>query len=135
MESHSNNNQVNPLAETQIRADERRAYERKQLKVEVDFHTETNFFAGFMNDISEGGLFLSTYCLLTVGSEIDLEFTLPDGHEIRVKGEVRWVREPRDLVNSEVAPGMGIRFLALSDEDRTKIEEFVSLREPMFYEA
>lgn len=111
---------------------ERREYERRNLVVEIGVYSETNFYSGFSEDISEGGIFVSTYDLRPIGSRVNLEFVLPGGYEVKCSGEVRWVKDPTDTM--EVKPGMGVQFEELSDEDLEAIKEFVSNRSPIFHE-
>ncbi len=109
---------------------ERRAVRRVDLEVGIGFHSESNFYTGFSGDISEGGLFVATYDLLPVGTEVNLSFWLPDGQEVTTRGRVAWVRRAQ----GEQPPGMGIRFVALSDEARDAIGRFVARREPIFHD-
>ena len=114
---------------------DRRRFPRKALKVDVTFESETNFFQGFSANISEGGLFIVTHDIQPIGSEVDVEFFLPDEDKesIRTRAEVRWVRE-YDTFKPEVDPGMGVRFLSLDDRARTRVERFMKKREPLFYD-
>lgn len=112
---------------------ERRRYQRVQLETDVTFESDHNFFTGFMEDISEGGLFIATYKLQPMGTQIEVTFTLPDGHIVRATGSVRWVRDPRDE-SPGAPPGMGIQFDELLPEDREAIHAFIGARAPIFYE-
>lgn len=113
--------------------DDRRRYERRPLEAEIGVYSDTNFYTGFSEDISAGGMFVATYDLRPMGSQVSLEFVLPGGHEVRVSGEVRWVKDP--INESSGSPGMGIQFGSdLSAEDLAAIQEFVSNREPMFHD-
>lgn len=112
---------------------ERRRAPRAFLAAEVTFSSTDNFYNGFTEDVSEGGLFVATYDLQPVGTSMDLEFTLPTAHTVRVEGEVRWVRDPRDET-PDAPPGMGIRFGELRPEDLEAIQSFVRQREPLFYD-
>jgi uncharacterized protein (TIGR02266 family) len=111
---------------------ERRTARREALNVEVGFRSDTNFYTGFTCDISTGGLFVATHMLQPIGTSLTLAFALPNGHEIEVRGVVRWLRDPRDY-DSDAVPGMGIQFEGVDEEDARAIREFMSLREPMFY--
>jgi uncharacterized protein (TIGR02266 family) len=112
---------------------ERRLCPRVALCVEVGFLSDSNFYAGFTEDISEGGLFVATHLLKDLGTELTLTFTLPNDHVVTAVGVVRWLRDPHDL-NSETAPGMGIQLCALSPEDLAMIREFIALRDPLFHD-
>jgi uncharacterized protein (TIGR02266 family) len=114
-------------------AQDRRQHPRVALRSEVSFESEHNFYTGFTEDISEGGLFVATYQLRPVGTEIELSFTLPDGPTIETVGVVRWIRDPLDLTDGS-PPGMGIQFRELPPEEREAIESFLGARSPLFYD-
>ncbi|HJL19249.1 MAG TPA: TIGR02266 family protein [Sandaracinaceae bacterium LLY-WYZ-13_1] len=113
---------------------ERRASPRVDLEVEVGFESETNFYQGFSEDLSDGGLFVATYQLSPVGTVFEIEFTLPTGHIVRAEAEVRWLRDLRDG-STGVSPGMGLQFKGLLPEDERAIAQFVQARSPIFYDA
>ncbi|MCU0657483.1 MAG: ATP-binding protein [Polyangiaceae bacterium] len=110
---------------------ERRIHRRLSVSLEVNATSKHNFFTGFCQDISEGGLFLATHDLRPVGELIDLEFSLPDGHKVSTTGVVRWQRTCG--VGEHEWPGIGLEFLALSPEDREAIRSFFLEREPLFF--
>ena len=108
---------------------ERRKDKRVPLKVQVfvrDHEYDGTIFF-YSSNISTGGMFLESDLLLDEGTEFTLEFTLPSVPRfIRAKGKVVWVTRPGIVgVDEEVTPGMGIKFIEISDEDRKKVEEFV----------
>lgn len=113
------------------RGDERRVAPRTELQADVSLYSETNFWAGFTEDISEGGLFVATYELLAIGTQTELVFELPTGHEVRTRAEVRWHRQTS---GSETMPGMGLRFIDLSPEDHRVIQGFVKHRSPLLWD-
>jgi len=117
----------------QVRPEDRRKHTRITLKTEVHLGSESNFYTGFTNDISEGGVFISTHAVFTRGQIIDLEFSLPDGQDpIKVQAEVRWFREYNP--SSDGPPGMGLQFVSLTDEQRARIDAFTTDRETLFYD-
>ncbi|MBZ0118068.1 MAG: TIGR02266 family protein [Sandaracinaceae bacterium] len=116
-----------------VQHDERRRYRRAHIVTELDMHSESNFYTGFTQDISEGGVFVVSYLAEPVGTMLSLELHFPGEVEICARGVVRWVREPRDLDGSNEPPGMGIQFVDLADDDRALIREFVELRAPLFF--
>lgn len=113
---------------------ERRASPRTKLVTGVGFASDSNFYTGFTEDISEGGLFVATVMLQPLGSQVELTFTLPNDEEITAFGVVRWLRNPRDE-HPDCVPGMGIQFEALPSTALESIREYVALREPIFYES
>jgi len=102
------------------------------LKVYVGFNSEHNFYAGFTQNISAGGLFIATHQPLDVGRQVELLFHVPTKKgPLRTRGVVAWVREYGEAT-SDVSPGMGIRFVDLSEEDTEAIRSFLQAREPLF---
>jgi uncharacterized protein (TIGR02266 family) len=110
---------------------ERRVHRRVRLEADVSLESESNFFAGFGEDISAGGLFVATHSYAPMGTTIDVSFKLGDT-QIAAAGTVRWVRELDDK-NPDMIPGMGIQFTTLPEGAQAAIERFVRSREPMFW--
>lgn len=107
---------------------ERRADVRIALEVEVSLASESHFFVGLSGDLSGGGLFVVTWRKLAVGTPIFVAVDLPDGR-LLADGEVRWARDAAD------APGLGIAFTSLSEEDRRRIEVFCAQRTPLYFDV
>ena len=112
---------------------ERRGASRRSVEVDIGMQSETNFFTGFSMDISSGGLFVSTYDILPLDSEVNVNFSLPGGPMMSLSGLVRWVREYNDAV-PDTAPGMGIMFEDLSAEQENDINAYLARSNPLFYE-
>jgi uncharacterized protein (TIGR02266 family) len=120
-----------PGGKSSIPPNDRRQQQRVELAVEVGLRSESNFYTGFSGDISEGGVFIATYNLLPQGSRVEVSFGLPGGHEIVTAAEVRWIFDPIDI-NEQ--PGMGVRFLSLTEHQAEAIRQFMELRAPMFFD-
>lgn len=105
---------------------------RVGLEADVGFQSESNFFTGFSEDLSDGGLFVATFNLLKLHSAVTVTFTLPDGHLVVAQGRVAWVREYNEAT-PDLSPGMGVRFEGLSEADMQSIRSFLRKRAPMFY--
>lgn len=108
----------------------RRKSERKDIKLDVSLYSDSNFYAGFTENLSAGGVFVATHNLLKVGHPIDLTITLPNEKQIVAHGIVRWLREYNEA--SDCPPGMGIQFLNVEGENL--IGEFLSARAPLFHD-
>jgi len=117
-----------------LRPDERRSQERVALEVDIGLHSETNFFAAYGDDVSEGGLFVATYDLLPVGSALTLSFVLPHGPQVIVRGRVAWLREA-DSFDTDLHPGMGVVFLDLDERGLAAIRDYMRRRAPIFYDG
>ena len=112
-------------------AEEQRASQRASVAVDIHLASDSQFFSGLSGDISEGGLFLSTYRTLPIGSAVDLEFSLPGSDSpLRARGEVRWLREHAP----DQPRGVGIAFDDLAEDDRERIHRFCTLRPALYYE-
>ena len=112
--------------------DNRRQDARYTVDLTVSLCSEHNFYAGFVENLSRGGVFVATHSIKAVGSVFDVSLTLPDGGEpIRVRGQVRWARAY--VEDSDVPPGLGIQFMNLEAADLGRIEVFLSCRDPTFF--
>ncbi len=116
--------------------EERRRHPRYKFEVEVNIHSEHMFFTGLTNDISEGGLFIRTYNIMPVGSELDIKLKLPGMKEAEiVQGTVRWVRKPDDTISADLPIGMGVQIQNPSEKLLRAIERYIKRHETMFYDV
>ena len=124
--------QERPRAEVAaVPGEEHRETRRVSLAVELSLTSASRFFAGLSGNLSEGGVFVSTYHSLEQGSLVALDFALPGSPRIvHAEGEVKWHRDG----SPDVAPGVGIAFRDLSDDDRAAIGRFCSRRIPLRYD-
>ncbi len=117
-----------PVAQPQ-----RRASPRFAVELDVSLGSEHNFYAGFVENMSAGGVFVATHMLKPVGEKLELAIHLPDNEVVvRGIGEVRWIREYSE--QSNVPPGMGVRFVHLEPASLEAIEAFLAQREPLFFD-
>jgi type IV pilus assembly protein PilZ len=87
----------------------------------VDCETEETFLYASITNISELGIFVSTRDPLPVGTRLTLRFSPPGaGEPFVLGGHVQWVNPVRILAENR-NPGMGIRFLDLTPENRERI--------------
>lgn len=101
---------------------EQRASKRVPLALKVDWRSEGTFLFENATNISEHGIFIETPSPMKIGTVLDLEFSLPDSKaKIKTTGEVAWINPVRSKTQENLNPGMGIRFLNLSEVDRETI--------------
>jgi uncharacterized protein (TIGR02266 family) len=113
--------------------DNRRRAPRFSVDLDVTMSSDHNFYAGFAENISAGGLFVATYVKRPRGDRMEIVINIPGHPEpIRAVGEVRWLREYHE--HSNVPPGLGVRFVELPESDARVIENFLKDREPLFYD-
>jgi uncharacterized protein (TIGR02266 family) len=129
---------VHPPAETGERhssgaIDARRVYSRHALELEVSLESESNFYMGLTENLSEGGLFIATHLVKPIGTQIQVSFKLPHVAEpIKAVGVVRWTREYSET--SDSMPGMGVRFERVGPLQVEQIREFLAARAPLFHD-
>ena len=110
----------------------RRASPRYAVEMEVGIGSESNFYVGFTENLSAQGVFIATYSPKAMGSKVDVTLTLPTGAHMVVSGTVRWIRNASQ--SGDTWPGMGVQFDNLSDEQESKIREFIRIRDPLFFD-
>lgn len=87
----------------------------------VDCETEETFLYAAIANISELGIFVQTTEPLSAGTLLVLQFVPADASEPFVlQGAVQWVNIVRPL-HDNPNPGMGIRFINLTLDDREKL--------------
>lgn len=108
----------------------RRRFERKDINLDVSLYSDSNFYAGFTENLSVGGVFVATHNLLKVGEAIDVTITMPNDKQVIAHGVVRWIREYNEA--SDTPPGMGIQFTQIEGEGL--IQSFLQARAPLFHD-
>jgi hypothetical protein len=68
-----------------------------------------------VRDLSAGGVFIQTNVAVSIGSELELLFALPEG-ETRVDGIVRYV-DGKD--------GIGVEFTKMGSGDRARVDQLL----------
>jgi len=115
------------VSEDEVSGRDRRTHERFAARIAVDVHSDRpsgdHFLFAYIENISEMGLFVCTDDPLPPGTEVTLRFTASE-NRVELDGCVMWVnpiREDGDNPN----PGMGVRFDALSADDREHVVELI----------
>jgi hypothetical protein len=102
------------LDETLELPDERRRYDRSRLIVDVFFDGKDATGVASTKDISIGGFYMNTQADLPEGSVLLVRIPFSNGKQIVANAEV---------VYSNPARGVGLRFQSLSEENRALIEQ------------
>jgi Tfp pilus assembly protein PilZ len=103
-----------------------------RLEAELSPHSDTNFYTNFLGDIRDhGGIFVSTYSTLAVGTVCEVAITFPGQLAAEVRGVVRWRRE----VGLSAEPGIGVEITHANPDAWGLIDRFVSKREPIVYDV
>ena len=106
------------------------------INAELGAHSPSNFFKGLSGDdiVDHGGLFVATYNLPHIGSNVRLRVSLPGGYEFEANAVVRWRREANDVGGTDAPPGFGAQFTEITAEARQLVYRYVRNREPLFHD-
>jgi len=101
----------------------RRQHPRVPIELKVEYKRLNTFFADYTKNISNGGTFIKTPKALDIGTEFIFSLTVPGlGDPLRLRGRVMWVvrdgEDPPPQAEEPYEPGMGIRFIYETDEQR-----------------
>ncbi|MGK3986641.1 TIGR02266 family protein [Sorangium sp. So ce136] len=103
----------------------RRSSERLDVTWLVDCETDDTFLYASITNISEMGIFVRTTQPLSIGTRLTLRFAPPGtGGSYVLEGTVQWINEVRPL-HDNPNPGMGIRFVDLTPDDRERIVDTI----------
>lgn len=104
---------VDERDENLVEPDERRRFDRSRLIVDVFFDGNDATGVASTKDISVGGFYMNTQATLPEGSVLLVRIPFPNGKQVVANAEV---------VYSNPAHGVGVRFQSLSEENRRLIE-------------
>jgi type IV pilus assembly protein PilZ len=95
---------------------------RYQVDIVVNYETREFFLGSRVTNISRGGMFIRTDHPLPIQTELELHFHLPDEPgTVDARGRVIWTYDvPRN--GCGVVSGMGIKFVGLAPEERSRLE-------------
>lgn len=104
-----------------------RAHPRAPLAVKVRYTTpEGKQFDSLTGGIGGGGLFIESSTPLRPGTELNVEFALPDRpwEKLEAKAKVAWTRSKPERYL--LFPGMGVQFTDIEPKTRDQLVEFVN---------
>jgi len=114
-------------------ANNRRIYDRFDVTWSVDCVADDTFLYASIANISEMGIFVKTTDPLPIGTKLALQFAPPGYEPFKLIGDVAWLNRLRDDGDNP-NPGMGIRFVALTLDERERLVEIIRtiayVREP-----
>lgn len=91
---------------------------RYDIEARITVASETNFYTGFTQNISEGGVFVAMTDPPAVGQIVRLHVHLGDGRAVNATGEVRWHR----MNDQDEVVGAGVQFVALDEENAAALQ-------------
>jgi hypothetical protein len=109
-----------------------------RVEANLGAHSTSNFYKGLSgNDVIEsGGIFVATYAIPKLGSNVVIRVSLPGGYEFEALGVVEWTREAPLSASAgiEAPPGFGAKFTQITQEGRQLVYRYVRNREPLFHD-
>lgn len=103
-----------------------RSHPRAPLAVKVRYTTpEGGQFDSLTGGIGTGGLFIESSTPLSPGTELSIEFALPD-HPLekhKAKAKVAWTRNK--IERHILFPGMGVQFIEIEEKARKELGELI----------
>lgn len=103
-----------------------RSHPRAPLAVKVRYTTpEGGQFDSLTGGIGTGGLFIESSTPLSPGTELSIEFALPD-HPLekhKAKARVAWTRNK--IERHILFPGMGVQFIEIEEKARKELGELI----------
>jgi len=105
---------------------ERRRHRRVDFEVEVDLRSSNNFFTGFSENISEGGLFVATEAPHPLGTVLEVTVSVMGSEPMNLRGEIAWIRPTN--ARGGLPAGFGLRFLGLEAHEQKALQKFVDSR-------
>ncbi len=113
----------------------KRNFSRKEIQVEVTVkdvagidgeRKELTDFYFVTNNISAGGIYLSTEMPLIKGDIIELEFALPgDENVLTLQGKVMWINQD-ETAYLFMPKGVGIKFVNLTQEVKKHLGSYLN---------
>lgn len=103
-----------------------RAQPRAPLAVKVRYTTpEGKQFDGLTGGVGGGGLFIESSTPLAPGTELSVEFALPDRpwEKLKAKAKVAWTRNKPERYL--LFPGMGVQFVDIDEKAQSLLVELV----------
>lgn len=107
----------------------KREFERKEVKIFATFRMppDTKNHQGIIQDISGGGMLISTRVAVSISEYLQFDFELPDKSKLsNINGKVNLVRPFKDK-NSQPFFKVGIEFEAIADSAIEMITNFTSI--------
>jgi type IV pilus assembly protein PilZ len=110
--------------------DERRREARAPIELKVEYKRLNTFFYDYTKNISKGGTFIKTERPLGIGTVFLFKLMLPvQDAPLALRGEVRWIVKEGEPLPPQAPPGhepgMGIKFVYDSADQRRELEKLV----------
>ena len=84
--------------------------------------------SGYLENLSQTGVYLATDHNLALDAAVDLIFALPEPHGgiVQLRGRVVWLNSAKLRQKQSLPPGFGIEFASPSDETTRELARFIA---------
>ncbi|MFH2220528.1 MAG: cyclic nucleotide-binding domain-containing protein [Pseudomonadota bacterium] len=97
--------------------------------VSMTFNRKEDLLTAFSENVPDRGIFIKTMKPLPEGERFFLKLRVPDVLEtFKIGCEVSWSRP--ETGNTEESPGMGVKFIQISNPDMQRLEEALKKADP-----
>ena len=96
-------------------------------RLKVNYRALGVSLSGYIGNLSQSGVYISTPSNLQQGALLELIFALPEpqGSVITTRGRVAWVNTSKLRQKSSMPEGLGVEFLALPEQATRDIGRFI----------
>ncbi|MBW1999897.1 MAG: TIGR02266 family protein [Deltaproteobacteria bacterium] len=103
-----------------------RGGERIPRSLSLSFKDRDRFISAYSGNISSGGIFIVTKNPLKAGEEFLLKLQLPElNAPLQIRCQVSWTRQQEEATKGR-PPGMGVKFLEMSQSDAKTLKEYIN---------
>lgn len=114
--------------ETPPPADKRQALRCALLIKKVRLEDKSRVFFGYATNISRSGLFISSINPTAIGSQFTIEINLPSPLNVTFTCRCETVWHRKYSAKDTLEPGMGLRFIDLTDESKELLAAWIDTR-------
>lgn len=106
---------------------DQRRHGRKPVTLVVDYDGADELVADYTENLSSGGIFISTSRELELGREVRLVLSFPGLIDpIPIAGVVRWARSEAEAAAKDEDPGVGIEFTSYEGDVRDRLDDLIA---------
>jgi CheY-like chemotaxis protein/Tfp pilus assembly protein PilZ len=101
--------------------------ERIDCRLKVKYRAFGVTLSGFLVNLCQHGVYLTTDCVVEKGAVLDLIFALPEPHGaiIQIKGRVAWLNTKEGRPKPSLPEGFGVELVSPSEETARDLARFI----------
>jgi len=107
------------------RTADKRKHKRLPVRIRIQYRTADQFFQDYIQNLSVGGIFIETKNPLSVGTKLQVQFSLPEMEDMITADGMVVHRLHVGRSENPPAGGMGIQFAELDEKSKQLLEEYI----------